>query len=235
MRKHTLLLFDLDGTLLGSEWFKEGVIKTIKSHPLTRDIDADLFLQEKLRGSVPLINKFKNREMSPFEFRRARWKHAFSCFDIYPDLDTIDEFNENFLTTGMSSIKENEQVTSLMNELQNDYQLGIVTNALYDPIKKISSMNLSNVFQKETIFQAEELGFRKPDPEIYTAALTHFDTPPNQTLFIGDSWLHDVVCPINMGMDAIWLNNKNVSPPTAHKPLDVITEITELRTVLLKE
>ncbi|WP_175989451.1 HAD family hydrolase [Bacillus sp. Marseille-Q1617] len=233
MKKHTLLLFDLDGTLLGSEWFKEGIIKTIQSHALTINIDADLFLQKKLSVPLPLLNKFKNREMTPCEFRRARWKHAFSCFDMYPDQDTVDEFHECFLTKGMSCIKEDVQLNSIMNELQAHYHLGIVTNALYDPIKKISCMNLSHVFKKEAIFQAEELGYRKPDPELYTAALSHFDASPDQTIFIGDSWDYDVVAPIKMGMDAIWLNAGNASPPTAHKPLEVIREITELRTVLL--
>jgi 5'-nucleotidase len=235
MQKHTLLLFDLDETLLEGGWFKEGIIKTLQSHPLTRDIDAELFLEKKLRIPKPLVTQFKNRELLLHQFRRARWEHVFSCFNLDPDMPTIDEINELFLTTGMGCIKEDEKLTLLLTELQNHYRLGIVTNALYDPIMKIFHMKLSDIFKKETTFQAEELGFRKPEPEIYKAALVHFDISAEKTIFIGDSWVHDVAGAIDIGMDAIWVNFRNGQPTTDHKPLAVISEITELRAVLLSK
>ncbi|MEL3973209.1 HAD-IA family hydrolase [Rossellomorea oryzaecorticis] len=116
----------------------------------------------------------------------------------------------------MGCIKEDEKLTSLLTELQNHYHLEIVTNALYDPIMKIFHMKLSDIFKKETIFQAEELGFRKPDPEIYRAALIHFATPVEKTIFIGDSWVHDIAGPMDMGMDSIWVNYRKVQPSTDH-------------------
>jgi 5'-nucleotidase len=65
--------------------------------------------------------------------------------------------------------------------------------------------------------------------------LIHFDTPAEKTIFIGDSWVHDVAGAIDIGMDAIWVNYRNVQPSTNHKPLAVISEISELRAVLLSK
>ncbi|QTC44086.1 HAD hydrolase-like protein [Bacillus sp. V3] len=33
-------------------------------------------------------------------------------------------------------------------------------------------------------------------PRIYSKALDHFNKNPRETLFIGDSWAHDVVAPM---------------------------------------
>ncbi|RLQ92297.1 HAD family hydrolase [Falsibacillus albus] len=233
MKEYQLLLFDLDDTLLSSDWFKEGIMQTIQSNSLTRHVDPAMFLEKKLMLPKPLITQFKNRELSPHEFRRARWKHALSHFELFPDEDAIDELHGLFLQSGMSFIKENEDLTCLLQDLQKHYQLAIVTNALYDPLLKISNLKLAHLFTKDNVFQAEELDYRKPDPELYWAALNHFQAQPEQAVFIGDSWTHDVVGPMELGMEAIWVNHQNVPPPSSHKPLEEITKIMELRSILL--
>ncbi|RDI36904.1 HAD family hydrolase [Falsibacillus pallidus] len=233
MKDYKLLLFDLDETLLSGDWFKEGIIQMIQSHALTKHIDPMLFLEKKLQVPKPLITRFKNRELSPHEFRRARWKHALSYFEMFPEEEVIDELDGCFLQSGMSCIKENKNLTALLDDLQKHYQLAIVTNALYDPMMKISSLKLSHLFTKDNVFQAEELGYRKPDPELYWAALNHFQNLPEQAVFIGDSWTHDVVGPMEMGMEAIWVNENSIPIDSAHRPLKVVSEILELRSVLL--
>jgi putative hydrolase of the HAD superfamily len=94
-------------------------------------------------------------------------------------------------------------------------------------------MGLSKVFSDDTIFHAEQLGYRKPDPKIYSVALEHFGKKPKETLFIGDSWTHDVVGPMEVGMDAIWVNAKGSSPTTTHIPIAVVSDVTDIRHILL--
>ena len=127
----------------------------------------------------------------------------------------------------------NNSIISLLNELKTHYDLGIVSNGLYDSRLKILQMGLSKVFSNDTIFHAEQLGRRKPDPEIYSAALERFGRRPEETLFIGDFWTHDVVGPIEAGMDAIWVNAKNLSKTTVHTPIAVVSDVTEIRDILL--
>jgi FMN phosphatase YigB (HAD superfamily) len=59
--------------------------------------------------------------------------------------------------------------------------------------------------------------------------------PPEQVLVVGDSWTNDVVAPIQEGLKAIWLNKKNYQVPQEPRPLAVITEIEELRAILLSQ
>jgi putative hydrolase of the HAD superfamily len=202
-------------------------------HPITRSLDASKFIEKKLHVPKSLINQLKNRKLTPVEFRRARWRHAFSYFNLSPDVDRIDEIDTIFFKTAMTFIAINNSVTSLLNELKAHYRLGIVTNGLYDPRLKISQMGLTNVFSDNEIFHSELLGYRKPDPEIYSVALNYFTKKPKETLFIGDSWIHDVVGPMEVGIDAIWVNTKGKARTTSHIPVAVVSDVIEIRNMLL--
>ncbi|HWK24871.1 HAD-IA family hydrolase [Bacillus sp. J37] len=233
MSKYSLLLFDLDDTLLSSSWFNDGLIQTLGMHPITRSLDASKFIEKKLHVPKTLINQLKNRKLTPLEFRRARWRHAFSYFNLSPDVDLIDELDVLFFKTAMTFIGINNSVTCLLNELKAHYHLGIVTNGLYDPKLKISHMGLTKVFSDNKIFHSEQLGYRKPDPEIYSVVLNHFTKKPEEALFIGDSWIHDVVGPMEVGMDAIWVNSKRNTRATSHIPVAVVSDVLEIRNILL--
>ncbi|MDP7978222.1 HAD family hydrolase [Bacillus sp. WLY-B-L8] len=233
MNKYSLLLFDLDDTLLNSTWFHAGLIKTLEMHPITKNLDASIFLEKNLHIPTSLLERFKNRELTPVEFRRARWNHAFAHFNMSPDVEVIDEIDALFFKTGMACIGINNSITSLLNELKTHYNLGIVSNGLYDPQLKIIQMGLSKVFSSDTIFHAEQLGYRKPDSKIYSMVLERFGKKPEETLFIGDSWIHDVVGPIDAGMDAIWINKKGISKATAHIPIAIVSDVTEISDILL--
>lgn len=236
MSKYSLLLFDLDDTLLtNSTWFSAGLIQTLGMHSDTKNLDASSFLEQVMHVPNSLLERFKSRELTPTEFKRARWRHAFAHFNLHPDLETIDQFDTLFFQTSMVNIEINTPVTSLLNELKRYYDVGIVTNGLYDSRIKIRQMGLCDVFSEDTIFHAEHLGYRKPDPEIYLTALQHFGKEPKETLFIGDSWIHDVVGPMEIGMKAIWVNGKGVAPSTKHTPVAVVSEVTEIRNILLNE
>jgi 5'-nucleotidase len=234
MKKYKLLLFDLDDTLLNSDWFKTGLIQTLSEHPLTKNLDAALFLEKKLRVPSHLIEKLKNREFTPQEFRRTRWKHAFSHFEMTPDDEIINGIENLFLQKGFSCINQDPSLIQLLMDLRKHYELGIVTNALYDPRQKVHQMGLSKVFPNETIFCSEELGLRKPDLELYHAPLKFFGIKPEESIFIGDSWIHDVAGAIDAGIDAIWINSRGAVPSTDHSPHAIVSDVKDIRDLLLK-
>ncbi|WP_228116127.1 HAD family hydrolase [Fictibacillus phosphorivorans] len=133
----------------------------------------------------------------------------------------------------MKFITVDDAITSLVIDLSRKFELGIVTNGLYDPKQKLFNMGIGEIFSDDKVFHAEQLGYRKPDPRIYYKALEYFNREPSETLFIGDSWTHDVIAPMEIGMEAIWVNDKNVLPPTSHKPFAIVSDIAEIRNVLL--
>ncbi|WP_260858531.1 HAD family hydrolase [Fictibacillus phosphorivorans] len=151
------------------------------------------------------------------------------------DMESLDGLDNLFLKTSMDFITVNDAITSLIIDLSRNFELGIVTNGLYDPKQKLINMGLGEIFSDDKVFHAEQLGYRKPNPNIYLKALEYFDRKPSETLFIGDSWTHDVIAPMEVGMEAIWVNVNNVLPPTSHKPFAIVSYIAEIRDVLLSK
>lgn len=234
MKKYSLLLFDLDDTLLkSSSWFHVGLIHCLAKHPLTNQLNENTVLDMLQQPPRSFIDKLISGEYSPSEFKRVRWEFVLKQLNLTMDMDALDELDNLFYKTSMNFITPNEKITSLVKDLGENFKLGIVTNGLYDPQQKLNNMGLGEIFSNDKVFHAEPLGYRKPDPRIYYKALDYYNHEPSETIFIGDSWTHDVIAPMEIGMEAIWVNHKNVTPPTLHKPLAVVSEITEIRDILL--
>ncbi len=234
MKKYSLLLFDLDDTLLeNSSWFDDGLVQSLVEHPLTKGMDEQQFLKKIKQPPRSLIDKLVSGELTTFEFKRERWKSALDSFDVKAKIEEIDQLESLFLNASMNFITVDESVLNLMNELNKHFEVGIVTNGLYDPQQKILNMGLGDIFSQDKIFHAEPLGFRKPDSRIFTTALEAFNKKPEETIFIGDSWTHDVVGPMEAGMEAIWVNFRGEEKPTHHTPHAIVSSIMEIRDILV--
>ncbi|MED1864325.1 HAD family hydrolase [Fictibacillus nanhaiensis] len=234
MKKFRLLLLDLDDTLLkNSSWYYDGLTHCLAEHPLTNQLNATTVLDMLKQPPRSLIDKLISGEYSPSEFKRVRWELVLKQFNLKMDKDALNELDNYFYQTSMNFITPNEEIRSLVKELSENFDLGIVTNGLYDPQQKLINMGLGDIFNNDNVFHAEKLGYRKPDPRIYYYVLDYFKHEPSKTLFIGDSWTHDVIAPMEIGMEAIWINHRNVSAPTLHKPFAVVSDIIKIRDILL--
>ncbi|GIP26620.1 hypothetical protein J23TS9_17500 [Paenibacillus sp. J23TS9] len=91
--------------------------------------------------------------------------------------DSLKEIQE-WLGHIMDFVCANESISVLLMDLKRYYDVGIVTNGLYDPRLKIQQMGVAEVFSDDSIFHSEQLGYRKPDPQIYTVALEKFGKKP---------------------------------------------------------
>jgi putative hydrolase of the HAD superfamily len=57
----------------------------------------------------------------------------------------------------------------------------------------------------ETVVVSDAVGWRKPRPEVFQAALQAMDLSPHEAVFVGDTAESDVGGARQMGMDVIWL------------------------------
>ena len=82
-----------------------------------------------------------------------------------------------------------------------DLSLGIVSNTVVQP--EIIDCHLAECGLKELVdfrVLSSEVGWRKPHPAIYSAALVRAGARPEETLFAGDRLLEDVAGPKRLGM-----------------------------------
>ncbi len=73
-------------------------------------------------------------------------------------------------------------------------------------------------------------GLMKPHPSIFSAALQLLDVEASQALMVGDSFKHDVIGAMNVGMRAVLLNRGDNAAPAvaADRPVPVIHSLREL-------
>lgn len=115
------------------------------------------------------------------------------------------------------------------------YKIGLVSNVTLLPEMMREDMEKLGLlpYFDVTVFSSEEM-VRKPHPRIYQAVLTRLETPPAQTVFIGDRLKEDVRGPKEAGMRAVLTTQfRQEDPRDAAVPPDaVVASLAELPAVL---
>lgn len=79
-----------------------------------------------------------------------------------------------------------EQTMTLLKELKPDYKLGMLTNVAsrYSLDQRFKTGELDELF--EVIVPSGDVGWAKPDPEIYTMTVEKLAVRPEECLYIDD-------------------------------------------------
>jgi HAD superfamily hydrolase (TIGR01549 family) len=88
------------------------------------------------------------------------------------------------------------------------YTLGLVSNRAEDLRPRVESYGLAEFF--DFTLSAGEAGCYKPDPPIFYKALAMANAQAGEAVYIGDNFFADVVGPLNIGMDAILIDPRDV-------------------------
>jgi len=102
------------------------------------------------------------------------------------------------------------EVIDVLEQLsQQGVSMGIVsntTNPVFMKELELEGSGLKKYFDF-TIYSSG-VPFRKPHPSIFQLAISRFQLQPEETLFVGDSPVADVLGAQEAGMKAAWLNRK---------------------------
>lgn len=90
---------------------------------------------------------------------------------------------------------------------QEGYNLGIISNWSWHLPELCESLELAHYFK--AIITSARVGYPKPQPGIFNAALAQLDVRPDEALHIGDTFLADVEGAWGVGMAALWLDRRN--------------------------
>lgn len=209
------VIFDLDGTLLDREqslvFFIEDqhnrLHKNLGSVP--RDLYARRFIQLDARGYV-----WKDRVYS-------RLIDEFKIESLTVDY-LLQDYLDNFPRHCVPFPNLHETLTALK---QRKLKLGIITNGRTDFQKlNIASLGIQNFF--EVVLVSEEQGIKKPDAEIFRRAVDKLGVFPEESVFVGDHPVNDVLAAQNIGMRALWKRDRFwQSDVTSDATIDDLSEI----------
>jgi putative hydrolase of the HAD superfamily len=143
-----------------------------------------------------------------------------------PNRDEIVRMYEEAVLMDPPRLKEG--VTETLAALHGRYRLGLVS------VTGVSAGRLMRgILERQRVlgcFEAlafsDEVGYVKPDPRLFMAALEELGVEPEKAAHVGDSVKSDVFGAKNAGMKTVWLKTRDQA--MVADPDRIITRLTQL-------
>ena len=98
---------------------------------------------------------------------------------------------------------------------RENWNPGIITNGPADhQRKKFLTLRLDRWILPERVVVSGDCGFLKPAREIFDLAAEKFGLDPKKTLYVGDSYEHDILGAADAGWNCYWLNRRDLPIPS---------------------
>lgn len=207
MKEIKHIFFDLDNTLW--DYRKNALIaleNLFNEFEIEKkyNCDFDEFYQVYWEINDDLWQRYSDGEVTKDELRIQRFSKTFESLGK-PDIELAYAIEEKFYTGVMDNHHLVEGAVEVLEHLKDKYQLHIITNGFKEfSNDKINKSELKGYF--ETITTAEEAGALKPDSIVFEAGLKKAEAKVEESLYLGDDWVADMVGATEFGMKAIFFN-----------------------------
>ena len=232
------VLLDLGDTLVGFDQFDYDACLRELHGSLWRD-GVTLPYEDLRRAYFEVRDRiYRETEDSlrefTFTFRVSEALRQFGySFDPF-DLLIIDAV-EAFMDLLIDSVRIDERVPSVLQQLRQDYKLGLVSNFAHPPaiIKILEKFDLIGFF--DVVVISGDVGWRKPSPKIFERALSALQVAPSEAVFVGDAPYHDIQGAKMMGMKTVLVKKGSVEEDVnKENPDKIIRKIEEVPEALLE-
>jgi putative hydrolase of the HAD superfamily len=123
-----------------------------------------------------------------------------------PDPAQAAALVEAYLSEWNTAVAYPPGVADLVGDLADHFRLAVVTNTHQADLvpAHLSAMGIAGLF--EAVVTSVEVGWRKPHPAIYAAALQRLGITAGNAVFVGDSYIADYVGPTAVGLTAFLID-----------------------------
>lgn len=213
MKNFNTVLFDVDDTLVD---FKASEILSLKScyERYFKKIPYMVFLQDYTRINRRLWDEVEKRIISPKIVGQKRFQELAELHQL-PFTPSIPDLFEQGLVDHATWI---EGATALLENLKKtNIKIGFVTNGL-TRVQRGKYKHLGVARFTEVLVISEEVGFAKPQPQIFQIALKELNAKAEETLMVGDSLSSDGEGARNLGISFCWYNPKKAAHSLTWQP-----------------
>ncbi len=139
-----------------------------------------------------------------------------------------DAFAEAF--AGQMTMKD--YIPTVLSQLRHKYKLGLISNFAYPPglTRTLERFDLAKFFN--VIMISGDVGWRKPSSRIFQKALESLGVAASETVFVGDSLLHDIKGAKKVGIRTVLVRKSLTGEMETENPDVIISELDELPVVL---
>ena len=221
----TDIFFDLDHTLWDFE--KNSMLtfdKIFNEQMLSIDLKRFIFYYNPINHHY--WKKYRENKISQDELRYNRLADTFDQIKFKTTNSQIDQISEAYITYLSSFSHLFEGAIPLLKKLKSNYNLHIITNG-FEQVQnlKIKNSGLKTFF--DFVFTAEQVGFKKPHPQIFIEAINQTKADPKKSLMIGDSLEADILGALTQGMHAIHFNSHKEE---LHDKCLIVNSLNEINT-----
>jgi putative hydrolase of the HAD superfamily len=161
---------------------------------------------------------------------KAWWRDV--VFRVFSDVGMVRDFNR-FFEKVYDQFRDSRawilfpETHEVLGELkERSVKLGVISNFDSRVYEVMRELEILAYFNSVTI--SSEVGYAKPDPEIFAAAARSLNIPPERILLIGDSLHADVLAARRAGMKSILIDRENRHPDTDVERIGSLKEVLSL-------
>ncbi len=225
------IFFDLDHTLWDFEKNSETVIKQLLvTYDLERlyNLTADDFIKKYKKINHKLWHLYSHKKITKEELRNTRFSKTLKKFGAKnEELSLLLE--KEYIARSPYQTHLLDGANEILDYLKPKYHLHILTNGFKEVQHiKLHESGIKKYFNN--IFISEEIGFQKPDIEIFEAAQKKAIVKADECIMIGDNYPNDIEGALNAGWKAIYISNRKKR--TKNENLFQINNLLELKELL---
>lgn len=231
MKSYKAIFFDLDHTLWDFEMNSRETLSELfeKHETLINNVkSAEHFIDEYRMVNHQMWDDYHKNIITKEVLRFGRFNRTLKKFNI-EDAELAEELSSQYLEICPTKKNLFPGTHSVLEYLQAKYSLHIITNGFKEvQYVKIKNSGIEKYFSN--IHISEEIGFKKPEVEIFDYAVRQAKTSHDKCIMIGDNLETDIAGAKNAGIDTLFFNPSG-QPTTSHSERQIIS-LNELLNIL---
>ena len=205
--KYKHIFFDLDRTLWDFDANShETLLELCDTYRLNEKgiSDYEEFIKSYKSHNTELWNLYRVDKISQQDLRRERFQRALADFGV-DNFILSENIGEDYIEVCPRKNKLYPYAFEVLDYLKDKYNLHIITNG-FDKTQhiKLEHANLTPYFNQ--IITSEKLGVKKPTPAIFAYALDVSQAKKEESIYIGDNLVVDILGCQNFGIDGMFFN-----------------------------
>lgn len=229
-KKYRHLFFDLDRTLWDFDAAAEVAFERIYEKYDLKALgipSAHEFHEVYHPLNEQLWVKYRANAITKDELNRTRFLKPLEHYGIH-DIELADRLSEDYVYWSPRIVRLVPGTMELLDYLKPKYHLHLITNGFQEvQHTKLNGSGMAPYF--ETLTVSEEVGVKKPNPEIFQYALQKAGAQAGESLMIGDEMAVDIDGARAVGMDTLLFNPKG-EPVDGERTYEV-RDLRDIKTI----
>jgi putative hydrolase of the HAD superfamily len=207
MKPYKHIFFDLDRTLWDFDAAAEVAFERIYDQYHLKDLgipSAHEFHLVYHPLNEELWTLYRANQITKDDLNRTRFLKPLEHYGIH-DIELADHLSEDYVYWSPRIVRLVPGTMELLDYLVHKYHLHLITNG-FEEVQhtKLSGSGMEPYFKTLTV--SEEVGVKKPNPEIFQYAMQKAHATAEESLMIGDEMAVDIDGARAAGIDQIFFN-----------------------------